>query len=257
MSLRPDLGDCTIWLTRPAGRAEAWRAALSAAGAEVWLEPLLTIAGPRAPHAVAARLDAAAQADRVIATSVHAVAGLRRLRPQWSPRGQLFAVGAATARALAQATGRQVMTPDVSSSEGLLAMPALCEVAGRRIALLTGEGGRSELLEVLGVRGAEVDKLALYRRQPAPVAPARLDALLAAADVVVVTSLEAWRHLAALTAGERRRRLTRLRLVAASQRVVKQAGYDVDWRVAPVVIERMDAEGVLAALDRVWPARRQ
>ncbi|HET7315404.1 uroporphyrinogen-III synthase [Salinisphaera sp.] len=253
---RPDLTDATVWLTRPIAQAEDWRAALTAAGARVWLEPLLIIEAPDDEAAAAAALDSAEAADIVIATSANAVAAAARLRPRWAPRGRLIAVGGASADALADYTGRPVATPARSDTEGLVAMSALASVAGRRVALLAGHGGRQALAQTLIGRGARLDKIALYRRAPAPIAADRLDGLLAA-DAVIVTSVEAWRRLAALTAGARRARLRRLRLVAASQRVVQQAGCDVDWSVEPIVIERMDATGAVAALDRVWPVRGQ
>ena len=136
-------------------------------------------------------------------------------------------------------------------------MPVLRHVGERRIALLAGHGGRATLARALIERGARLDKIALYRRAPATIDDARLDRLLSA-DAVVVTSVEAWQHLLAMATGAKRARLAHLRLVAASRRVVQQAGCDVDdWSVEPVVIERMDAAGAVAALDRVWPVRGQ
>lgn len=220
------------------------------------VEPLLVIEPPDDEPAAAAALDRAATADLVIATSANAVAGAARLRPHWTPTGRLLAVGKATAEALADYGGRSVATPERSDTEGLLAMSALRDVAGHRIALLAGHGGREALVEALTARGAQLEKIALYRRMPARIECARLERLLAA-DAVVVTSVEAWRHLLALAEGAKRARLARLRLVAASRRVVQQAGYDIDWAVEPVVIDRMDAAGAVAALDRVWPARGQ
>ncbi|WP_198025073.1 uroporphyrinogen-III synthase [Salinisphaera hydrothermalis] len=252
----PDLSGATVWLTRPIAGAESWRRAFEAAGAEVLIEPLLVIEAPEDEPAARAGLARAETADIVIATSANAIAGAARLCPRWTPTGQLLAVGDATAAALADYSGRAVATPARSDSEGLLAMPALRDVAGCRVALLAGQGGREALTEALTTRGAQLDKIVLYRRVAARIERARLERLLAA-DAVVVTSVEAWRHLLALAEGPERARLARLRLVAASRRVVQQAGYDVDWAIAPVVIERMDAAGAVAALDRVWPARGQ
>lgn len=253
----PDLSGCTVWLTRPAERAEPWRQALVAAGATVEVVPLLCIAPPDDEAAAAAGLARAQQADCVIATSANAVASLARLCPGWRPRGWLIAVGAATAEALAEQTGKPVATPATSNSEGLLAIPELAEVADRRIAVLAGHGGRAELVDALTARGAQVDKIALYRRCPAAIAPAQLDALLAGSDALVITSSESWQYLIERLTADQRKALGRLGLVAASRRVVQQAGYDIDWSVEPVVIERMDASGAVIALDRIWSARRQ
>ncbi|MGN8159383.1 uroporphyrinogen-III synthase [Salinisphaera sp. RV14] len=253
----PDLSGATVWLTRPIAQAGAWRAAFEAAGANVLVEPLLVIEPPPDAAVAAAALDRAEAADIVIATSANAVAGAARLRPYWAPRGTLVAVGAASAEALSRYTGVAVARPGRADSEGLLALPRLRRVAGRRVALLSGQGGRAALADALIARGAQLDKIALYRRAPAAIGDARLRQLLSA-DAVIVTSAEAWRHLATLASGAKRARLAHLRLVAASQRVVQQAGCDVDdWSVEPVVIERMDAAGAVAALDRIWPVRGQ
>lgn len=252
-----DLTGCTIWLTRPAGQAVAWQQLLSDAGARVLVEPLLCIDPPEDPDTAAAGLDRAVQADYVIATSANAVVSARRLRPGWSPRGHLLAIGATTAEALANATGRAVATPHDARSEGVLEMPMLSCPAGKRVAILGGEQGRTVLAESLRARGARVDKLALYRRRPAAISNARIDALLQQADIVIVTSAEAWQHLFSLTAGRRRARLARLRLVAASQRVVKQASQNIDWFVEPAVIGQMDAASMLAALGRIWSGQRE
>ncbi|MGB7756591.1 MAG: uroporphyrinogen-III synthase [Salinisphaera sp.] len=253
----PDLSGAMVWLTRPIAQAEAWRAAFEAAGACVLVEPLLVINPPDDELTAATALDDAEAADIVIATSANAISGAARLRPHWAPRGMLLAVGEATAEALRTYTGRSVDTPEHADTEGLLAMPALGRVAGRRVALLAGHGGRAALADALIARSAQLDRIALYRRVPAPIDSARLDRLLMA-DAVVVTSVEAWRHLVALAKDAKRARLADLRLVAASHRVVQQAGCDVDhWAVEPVVIERMDAAGAVAALDRIWPVRGQ
>lgn len=252
-----DLTGATVWLTRPIAQTEAWRAAFEMAGARVLVEPLLVIDPPDDERTAAAALDRAEDADIVIATSANAISGAARLRPRWAPRGTLLAVGESSADALSAYTGKRVATPESSNTDGLLAMPALHAVQARRIALLAGHGGREALADSLITRGARLEKIALYRRAPASIHGARLDRLLAA-DAVVVTSVEAWRHLVALVGEAGLARLARLQLVAASRRVVQQAGCDIaDWLFEPVVIERMDAAGAVAALDRVWPSRGQ
>ncbi|MGB5062793.1 MAG: uroporphyrinogen-III synthase, partial [Candidatus Competibacter sp.] len=51
------------------------------------------------------------------------------------------------------------------SSEGLLALPQLRAVTGRRIAIVCGEDGRELLVETLTARGARVDRAEVYRRE--------------------------------------------------------------------------------------------
>src|SRR5699024_11668043 len=168
---RQSLAGLRVWLTRPAHQAGAWAAAFEAAGVQVEREPLLTIAPPRDEDAAVQARRRAERADIVIATSPNAVHGAQRLWPAFAPAGTLCAVGAATARALQQATGRRVYSPARGdTSEDLLQMEALHSVAERRIVLLSGEGGRNKLMRTLTARGAIVGKVALYRRLPAEIA---------------------------------------------------------------------------------------
>ena len=76
-----------------------------------------------------------------------------------------YAVGKSTAAVLAEA-GVTAQTPaEQMTSEGLLALPELQGVADKRVAIFCGTGGRELLSQELVVRGAAVEKIALYRRE--------------------------------------------------------------------------------------------
>lgn len=250
----PDLSGCRIWLSRPAAQAGAWKRIFERSGASVMVEPLIDIVQPDHPEQVAARLAEMEHADIVIAASTNAVRSAAKLRPEWAPTGALIAVGRASADALARQTGRKVEMPRTADSEGLLALPELASPRGCSVAILAGHGGRRKLADTLRARGARVEKLALYRRRTIRIDGARLDELLAA-DIVVVTSMEAWLNLAAQLGSAQRARLSGCRLVVSGHRVVKQACREVDWQSAPVVIENMNARCAVAALDRAWKGR--
>lgn len=51
------------------------------------------------------------------------------------------------------------------SSEGLLDLPELHDIRGKRIAIIKGEGGREKLTESLSLRGAAVLNIAVYQRR--------------------------------------------------------------------------------------------
>lgn len=195
-----------VLVTRPAGVADALCAALAAAGAQVHRAPLLAIEPlpeSAADRAVVQDLD---RFDIVIVTSRHAVQhGVARLAdcwPQWPAQQQWLAVGTATASALA-AHGIHADAPADARSEGLLALPALNNIAGRRVLLITGEGGRGLLDSTLAARGALVTRLAAYRRVADDRAGAALDAFRRAAGnsrarAVLVTSGDALQNLLGL-----------------------------------------------------------
>jgi len=77
----------------------------------------------------------------------------------------LAAVGSGTRRALQALGARHVLAPeDGADSEALLAIPELHDVAGKRILIVRGEGGRELLAETLVARGARTEYLECYRR---------------------------------------------------------------------------------------------
>jgi uroporphyrinogen-III synthase len=84
-------------------------------------------------------------------------------------------------------------------SEALLALPELAcgRVAGRRIAIFRGDGGRELLADTLRERGATVDCIACYRRSGPPHGVAPLLAAWRAGrqDALAVSSSEGLRYL--------------------------------------------------------------
>ena len=205
MAHRPDasLNRFAVLVTRPAAQAGALVAALRARGARVHVAPMLAI-GPveRPPGSDAVALDGF---DFVIVTSRNAVtyglSWLARRGVSWPTGPAWFAVGESTAAALAP-EGIAAIVPRDARSEGLLALPELADVAGRRILLLTGEGGRGLLESTLAARGASVTRLAVYRRDKPESAAASLGAFRDTCEpglrrVALVTSREAMQNLLA------------------------------------------------------------
>lgn len=104
----------------------------------------------------------------------------------------LAAVGPATARALNQAGYRvAIQALESFDTEGLLAHPRLEHVAGHRILLIKGSGGRPLLQQELTRRGATVLSADVYERVPVdPDAAllARLQEQLASGELQVITA---------------------------------------------------------------------
>lgn len=194
----PPLAGLHVLNTRPAHQAAALSAALAAAGARVSELPLIAIEPlPLAPADERLLLDLD-RYDGIFFVSANAAQrGLDAVAnawPQWPWRLPAYAVGERTAEVLRDA-GLDVVVPARPDSEGLLDLPALQDVAGRRFLLCRGDGGRELLPETLRGRGAVVDVLALYRRVLPAAAAVQWQALAPAMpDVVVLTTPDALRH---------------------------------------------------------------
>lgn len=172
------LAGWTLISLRPVGQHGGLRSAARAQGARVLaLSPLRLRA--RADAFARRALREALRAALVIVTSPAAVRAAAALRPLRAGRGQRwFAVGEGSRRALARAGIRDAVAPQQRmDSEGLLALPALADVRGRRVGLITAPGGRGLLARTLRARGASLTLAEVYRREPARI-PARQTAAL-------------------------------------------------------------------------------
>ncbi|ROR34395.1 uroporphyrinogen-III synthase [Inmirania thermothiophila] len=248
----PQLGGAGVLVTRPAHQAEGLCRLIEAAGGQALRYPVIAIEPLPDDGLLAERLRGADLAVFVSANAVREArarlgAGFRR-----PPGLRVAAVGEATARALAEAgLAADVVPAQGADSEALLAEPALQDVAGRRVLVVRGEGGRELLAETLRRRGAEVAHVALYRRVRPPLGPEPLLRWRRAGllDVALATSVEALENLAAM-AGEVLPHLQQRPLVAVSGRVVQRAralGFARPW-CAGGAGDRTLLEAVAAAL---------
>ncbi len=268
-----DLSGLRLIVTRPPEQAEPWCEQLRAFGADARAVPLLALeplTDPAQVQAIKERLLDFDHYQKAIFVSRNAVCfGLEWLRdywPQW-PRGVAFlAVGDSTARQL-QAEGLEVTDLAVArrgamNSETLLQAPALQRVAGEKILIFRGLGGRGKLAEVLRQRGARVDYCELYRRVLPEGAAAALAAAFADAavwqqrNIIVLHSGETLNHyrqaLAQLAQNDGSAalvgRLQQLPLLVPGQRVAQlaqEAGF-----TQLLVAENATDAAMLAALSR-------
>ncbi|WFF40962.1 uroporphyrinogen-III synthase [Salinicola endophyticus] len=193
-----------VLITRPGERGAVLAQALRAAGCEpVALEVLAFEPLPLAHAARALVLDLDAFQGIIVVSPQAAVSlaeAIASYWPQLPQRLRFYAVGQATAATLHQELGVPCVLPPAGAgehSEGLLDAPSLRAVAGKRLLLARGEGGREVLAEQLTARGAMLDTLTLYRRCYRPPAPLAAT-WLAQGDyaALVVTSGEILQHLA-------------------------------------------------------------
>ncbi|MCW3480802.1 uroporphyrinogen-III synthase [Neisseriaceae bacterium JH1-16] len=181
----------TVLVTRPAAQGVALAARLAAAGAMPLAFPLLEIV-PQ-PAALAALPGLAERADWLVFVSPSAIDVTWPALADHPVSAKLACVGAPSARRLAALAGRPVLHPaSGADSTALLAEAALSDVAGQRVLIVRGVGGRAELAEGLAARGATVEFAEVYRRVDATPDWAAFDSAAAAGTLVAacVTSIE-------------------------------------------------------------------
>ena len=168
------------------------------------------------------------RADIVLYTSPNAVAKAAALHPLQHRRGQIvLAVGSSTRRVLHNC-GVTADAPSRMDSEGLLGMPELQHVAGRRIALITGAGGRDALAPALRMRGADVARIEVYVRVPQSPSAAALQKLRRALPhpqclLLALSSREALHQLLTTLPSDLRTSLLHVAVTAASTRLAETA----------------------------------
>ncbi|HEU4441436.1 MAG TPA: uroporphyrinogen-III synthase [Burkholderiales bacterium] len=157
-----------ILVTRPRSQAQRLARLIEAAGGRAERFPAIEIADVPPPAALA-RLH---EFDLAIFVSPTAVAKAMPQVRAWPPALRVAAVGSGTRRELEKHGIADVIAPaSGADSEALLATPALGDVAGKRIAILRGDGGRALLADTFAERGAQVEYITCYRRL-APRPPA-------------------------------------------------------------------------------------
>jgi len=248
--LSKSLKGVRVLVTRPAHQADALCRLIEEAGGEAARLPMLSIEPAGDAAALSARLDAANSADGWIFTSgnaVRTVLSWKLATENWPP---LFAIGPATAGVLEKAGHAGVVFPATgSSSEALLTVPQLQEAAGKRYAIITGKDGLSLLADTLSARGAEVETLEVYQRVPLQHDEARVEAEIAMADAIVISSGESLEQLWELTPESLHTLLRRRPLVLPSERVAGRAR-ELGFETVEIV-EHFGDEGWVEALVRM------
>ncbi|HST28723.1 MAG TPA: uroporphyrinogen-III synthase [Rudaea sp.] len=196
------LAGASVIVTRPVASAGALRRRIRALGGEPIGLPGSVLRAAPDRTATRTALIAARDVDVAIFVSPAAVkfafAAWPKLR--FSRAACVCAVGAATARALTRHGIRKVARPrERQDSEGLLALPELGNLRGRRVALIGAPGGRELLARTLRARRAQLLRVEIYRRE-APRYSARQLAALEQAPaplLLLVSSAEALANLRA------------------------------------------------------------
>ena len=213
-------------MTRPREQSARLAALLEAAGARPLVYPAIEIAEPGDPAAASAALARLTQFDLAVFISPTAVRKAFARISAWPAALAAAAVGRGTARELEQHGVHPALVPESGAdSEALLALPGLAQMAGKRVLVLRGEGGRELLGQTLEARGARVEYAELYRRVPPAADPAPLLQAWARDEVhaVTITSASGLRNLVERLGPQGADALRRTPLFAAHRRIADEA----------------------------------
>lgn len=159
-----------IILIRPKGQNESLESRFREKGFSPLVYPVLDIVEVPIDDVSRQRVMNLDVYDHVIFVSRNAVGfGLPYVDQYWPQlpmRLKWYAIGQASAAAL-EAEGIDAITPAEATSEGLLQMKPLQDLANARVLIFRGVGGRETLAEGLASRGAKVDYVEVYKREPA------------------------------------------------------------------------------------------
>jgi uroporphyrinogen-III synthase len=251
------LRGCRVVVTRPENQSGSLCERLRALGAEPIGFPVIAIAAPEPGGTLDQVLGRIGDYSWIIFTSVNGVehfwARLTALCEKRETgvigipnyRGQVAAIGPATAAALARRGVTVDLMPAEYRAEAIL--DAIGDLDGLRILLPRANVARAELAVGLRARGAQVDEVAAYRTVPSTPPPSAFQALQRGVDILTFTSSSTVRAFIALTSGLDYGDPLVACIGPVTADTARQLGLRVD-----VVAEDYTTEGLLDAVGRLW-----
>ncbi|MDT8386933.1 MAG: uroporphyrinogen-III synthase [Thiogranum sp.] len=218
-----------VLVTRPRHQADALCDAIRQKGGNAISFPVLEIRGPddaRELEQCAAELDDLDWAIFVSANAVDKALGYLLSRRKWPDTVGIAVIGKRSAEELHRFGLEADAQPQWEfNSEGLLALPQMHDVRGRRIVIFRGNGGREYLAEMLRQRGANVRYVEAYRRICPRADSSELLKLWQSGgvDVVLINSVESLENLVEMLGRQGHSLLVKTPLIVASERIVAVA----------------------------------
>ena len=224
MGDRP-LAGLNIVVTRPREQAADLVQRIERLGGRALLFPLLEIEAVRDDQTLREQISRLKQTDLAIFISPNAVRhGMAAIRASGElPKSlKIAAVGQGSAKALREQGIEHVIVPtERFDSEGLLELPELQDVAGWRVMIFRGDGGRELLGDTLKARGARVEYVTCYLRSKQQLDAGML--LRTLPDAITITSTEALVHLWGMLTEQDRARFAVTSLFAPHVRIAEAA----------------------------------
>ena len=240
------LNGANVLVTRPAHQAEKLSHLIEGAGGVAIRFPTLAIVSVDDPCRIQSTLSHLDRYQWLVFISANAVSMYSyytdsdKMEKLKSVR--IAAIGKATAQALAAAGLPVDLVPETGyNSEALLAMPQMQHVNGQRFLVVRGEGGREELADTLGSRGANVEYLDVYKRTIPGIDGSQVSLLIAQdkLDAITITSGEVLKNLLIMLE-ENHQRLFNVPVVAVSGRI-GQIAADIGFKRIAVAHDHSDA----------------
>lgn len=255
MTIAGPLAGRGIVVTRPAHQAGSLAEMIRAAGGNPILFPVLEILDTADIRPLIDAVDRLDSFDLAIFISPNAV--LRAMnqvaaRRAWPAGLRAAAIGKGSVKELKRFGVTDVIAPARAfDSERLLDLPQLQSVAGLRIAIFRGEGGRELLGDTLTARGAIIEYVECYRRVRPSADAAPLLRAWARNEVhaVIVTSSEGLRNLFEMIGKLGQSWLRRTPLLVPHPRIAAAAR---ELGCSNIVETAPGDDGLLAALQQLF-----
>lgn len=255
MTIAGPLAGRGIVVTRPAHQAGPLAEMIRAAGGNPILFPVLEILDTADIRPLIDAVDRLDSFDLAIFISPNAV--LRAMnqvaaRRAWPAGLRAAAIGKGSVKELKRFGVTDVIAPPRAfDSERLLDLPQLQSVAGLRIVIFRGEGGRELLGDTLTARGAIIEYVECYRRVRPSADAAPLLRAWARNEVhaVIVTSSEGLRNLFEMIGKLGQSWLRRTPLLVPHPRIAAAAR---ELGCSNIVETAPGDDGLLAALQQLF-----
>ena len=247
-----------IVITRPAHQAGPLAEQIRAHGGTPILFPVLEILDTEDLQPLNALIERLDDFDFGIFISPNAVQkamNLIKARRELPPTLKIAAIGRGSTKELKHFGVTGVIAPTTRfDSENLLALPELQNVAGKRIVIFRGDGGREALGDTLVSRGATIEYAECYRRARPNVSAGELLRAWVRneLDAITVTSGDGLHNLYDMVGKLGRQWLAKTPIFVPHERIAQIAR---DLGMEQVIVTPPADEGLLQGLEDWFSAK--